>query len=187
MFAMGAKPKGASPPSVPATPAAPWPASVPNTPRLRDAPALQSRPDADRAAKSKDHDPSAPEHRPFQLLLDVSLDAPIVVLPLNSHSPDHLEIDLGTLLVHNRIGWEQRGILGGVECAAAAPKAAAAAAGKEAEARQQRVLMDDMTVGSGSGGSVGCLGCVGRGCTASREWRPPPLFLPQSCRTLSLI
>jgi hypothetical protein len=85
----------------------------------------------------------APEHQPMQLLLDVSLDAPIVVLPLNSHSPDHLEIDLGTLLVKNRIVWERRGALGGVSGSAAPAGAPALGDGC---LRHQKVLMDDMTV-----------------------------------------
>lgn len=70
---------------------------------------------------------AAPEARPMQLLLDVSLDAPILVLPLNSGSPDHMEIDLGTLLVNNKIVWELRGGVAGGE-------------------EQQKVLMDDMRV-----------------------------------------
>jgi hypothetical protein len=97
---------------------------------------------------------AGPEQQPMQLLLDVSLDAPIVVLPVNSHSPDHLEIDLGTLLVKNRIVWERRGTLGAVS-GTAAPAAASALA--EGGVRHQKVLMDDMTVrweSNSNGGDV---------------------------------
>ena len=42
------------------------------------------------------------------LLLDVNLDAPVLLLPLDSSSEDRIEVDLGTLQLSNRIMWEMR-------------------------------------------------------------------------------
>ena len=80
----------------------------------------------------------------MELLLDVFLDAPIVVLPLNSGSPDHMEVDLGTLLVNNRIVWEARG---------------GAAGGGAA----RKVLLDDMRVRGGCTGGGSKRGSGDRG------------------------
>lgn len=40
------------------------------------------------------------------LLLDVELDAPVLLMPLTSSSDDHIEVDLGTLQLSNRVVWE---------------------------------------------------------------------------------
>jgi hypothetical protein len=42
------------------------------------------------------------------LLLDVHLDAPVLLLPLKSSSEDRIEVDLGTLQLSNRVLWEMR-------------------------------------------------------------------------------
>jgi hypothetical protein len=63
--------------------------------------------------------------KPLVLLLDVHLDAPVLVVPRSSASEDHLELDLGTLELSNRVVWEMR-----------------------AEERdRQKLLVDDMQVG----------------------------------------
>jgi hypothetical protein len=156
MFAMGAKSKAL--PEAPAAPAA----SGDRHPRLQaaldaaTAAAAAAGPDKPAAAPASSPSPTdapggppapaaaappaalpAPEQRPMQLLLDVTLDAPILALPLTSRSPDHIEIDLGTLLVHNRIVWELRG----------------GAAGGEAAG--QKVLIDDMRVRACAPAGVG--------------------------------
>jgi vacuolar protein sorting-associated protein 13A/C len=42
------------------------------------------------------------------VLLDVHLDVPVLLLPLDSASDDRLEVDLGTLQLSNRVLWEMR-------------------------------------------------------------------------------
>eukprot|EP00878_Enallax_costatus_P018255 GHUV01019211.1.p1 GENE.GHUV01019211.1~~GHUV01019211.1.p1 ORF type:complete len:760 (+),score=304.75 GHUV01019211.1:378-2657(+) len=44
--------------------------------------------------------------KPLVLLLDVQLDAPVLLMPLTSSSDDHIEVDLGTLQLTNRVVWE---------------------------------------------------------------------------------
>jgi hypothetical protein len=46
--------------------------------------------------------------KPLVLLLDVHLDAPVLLLPLDSASDDRIEVDLGTLQLSNRVLWEMR-------------------------------------------------------------------------------
>jgi hypothetical protein len=46
--------------------------------------------------------------KPLVLLLDVHLDAPVLLLPLSSASEDRIEVDLGTLQLSNRVLWEMR-------------------------------------------------------------------------------
>lgn len=49
---------------------------------------------------------TAAADKPLVLLLDVQLDAPVLLMPLTSISDDHIEIDLGTLQLTNRVVWE---------------------------------------------------------------------------------
>lgn len=44
---------------------------------------------------------------PPLVLLDVSLNAPVIVLPQSSSSSEALELDLGILRVTNSIAWDQ--------------------------------------------------------------------------------
>jgi hypothetical protein len=44
--------------------------------------------------------------KPLVVLLDVQLDAPVLVLPQHSGSEEHVEVDLGTLTLSNRVAWE---------------------------------------------------------------------------------
>lgn len=53
--------------------------------------------------------PAPPAANPLILLLDVVLEAPVIVMPLASGSQDHMEVDLGTLEVSNRVMWEVKG------------------------------------------------------------------------------
>jgi hypothetical protein len=46
--------------------------------------------------------------KPLVLLLDVHLDAPVLLLPLDSASDDRIEVDLGTLQLSNSVLWEMR-------------------------------------------------------------------------------
>jgi hypothetical protein len=42
------------------------------------------------------------------VLLDVVLEAPVLLMPLSSGSDDLLEVDLGTLQLKNLVVWEMR-------------------------------------------------------------------------------
>lgn len=42
------------------------------------------------------------------VLLDVNLEAPVLLMPLNSGSDDLMEVDLGTLQLQNLVVWEMR-------------------------------------------------------------------------------
>jgi hypothetical protein len=68
-----------------------------------------------------------PAANPLVLLLDVVLEAPVIVMPLASSSQDHMEVDLGTLEVSNRVMWEVKGQGAG----------------------RQRLLLDQLQVGGG--------------------------------------
>lgn len=46
--------------------------------------------------------------KPVVVLLDVNLEAPVLLLPLTSGSDDLLEVDLGTLQLKNLVVWEMR-------------------------------------------------------------------------------
>lgn len=67
---------------------------------------------------------AAAEAKPLILLLDVHLDAPVLLMPLNSYSDDHLEVDLGTLQLSNTVVWQMT-------------------TGQD----RQKLLMDEMQVG----------------------------------------
>lgn len=71
-------------------------------PTQQQQPQQQASQQASAAAVSQASD------KPLVLLLDVALDAPVLVLPLVSRSDDHLEVDLGTLQLSNRVVWEMR-------------------------------------------------------------------------------
>lgn len=73
--------------------------------------------------------------KPLVLLLDVHLDAPVLLLPLNSASEDRLEVDLGTLTLANRVLWEMR-----------------------TEQDSQKLLVDEMQVGLRRGSVAGVVG-----------------------------
>lgn len=95
--------------------------------------------------------PAAEAAKPLVVLLDVHLDAPVLLLPLNSTSQDHLEVDLGTMELTNRVVWEMR-----------------------AEDRdRQKLLMDDMQVYVCVGGE-GVAGCAfvlaGKGAISRNDW-----------------
>jgi hypothetical protein len=86
--------------------------------------------------------PAAAADKPLVLLLDVHLDAPVLVMPRDSSSQDHLEVDLGTLELSNRVVWEMR-----------------------AEDRdRQKLLVDEMQVGG-----VARVRFVGRACAALED------------------
>jgi hypothetical protein len=53
--------------------------------------------------------PAAPAAaKPLVLLLDVNLEAPVLLMPLNSASDDLMELDLGELQLSNLVVWEMR-------------------------------------------------------------------------------
>lgn len=66
--------------------------------------------------------------KPLIVLLDVHLDAPVLLMPLNSNSEDHIEVDLGTLQLANRVVWELR-----------------------TEQDRQKLLLDELQVGTEAG------------------------------------
>ncbi len=130
--AMAAPASAASAPPAALSAASTAASSVEATPASRapSAPApaasiLEARP----AAACTEAAPPATEQpapRPLLVLLDVSLDAPVINLPLNSHTPgDCMEVDLGMLTVRNSVLWQMRA---------------------EAGAARQRVLLDDMAI-----------------------------------------
>ena len=41
------------------------------------------------------------------LQLDVSMDAPVITMPRNSDSKDAVEVDLGSLRLHNSVAWRK--------------------------------------------------------------------------------
>lgn len=63
--------------------------------------------------------------KPVVVLLDVNLEAPVLVLPLDSGSDDNIEVDLGTLELNNLVVWEMR----------------------YEDKDRQKLLVDDMQVG----------------------------------------
>jgi len=63
--------------------------------------------------------------KPVVVLLDVNLEAPVLVLPLDSSSDDNIEVDLGTLALNNLVVWEMR----------------------SEDKDRQKLLVDDMQVG----------------------------------------
>lgn len=46
--------------------------------------------------------------KPVVVLLDVNLEAPVLLMPLSSGSDDLMEVDLGTLQLKNLVVWEMR-------------------------------------------------------------------------------
>ncbi len=96
-------------------------------------------------------EPPAPPSSPAAtvLLLDVSLAAPLIVLPQSSASLTSLELDLGQLQLANAVAWRR----GARAAVAAAPAAAAAGGGglggelAGPDAMGWQVLMDEMEVG----------------------------------------
>jgi hypothetical protein len=52
--------------------------------------------------------PAPAAAKPLVLLLDVNLEAPVLLMPLNSTSDDLIELDLGELQLSNLVVWEMR-------------------------------------------------------------------------------
>jgi vacuolar protein sorting-associated protein 13A/C len=77
------------------------------------------------------------------LILDVVLDAPVIVMPLNSSSVDQLEVDLGTLEVRNRMMWEWRQ---GSSSSSGLSEGSSRSDGEGRPQQQQRLLLDDLHV-----------------------------------------
>lgn len=55
------------------------------------------------AAVSPQSIPAQAAAAPFLILLDISMEAPVIILPRNSDSSDSLEVDLGKLTLANRV------------------------------------------------------------------------------------
>ena len=80
--------------------------------------------------------------KPIILMLDVVLDAPVIVMPLNSSSEDQLEVDLGTLEVRNRMMWEWRPY----SSSGMGEGSSRSEGGGKPQQQQQRLLLDDLHV-----------------------------------------
>jgi len=83
----------------------PSPAQLPSSPAAATA-ATATAGNGPPATASPVAAAAAADAKPLILLLDVHLDAPVLLMPLNSSSEDHLEVDLGTLQLSNNVVWQ---------------------------------------------------------------------------------
>lgn len=130
MLAMQAQPKPlpeAAGSTEPAT-AAQQPQVQPSVAPAAAAPPAQPAVAAAAAAASQAAPPAA---KPVVVLLDVVLEAPVLLMPLDSGSDDLIEVDLGTLQLQNLVVWEMR----------------------SEDKDRQKLLVDDMQVRPGRGRS----------------------------------
>lgn len=107
MLAMQAQPKQLpeAPPASSSDPAAASTQQPQVQPSVAPAASTPAEPQATVAVSS----PAAPAAaKPVVVLLDVVLEAPVLLMPLSSGSDDLLEVDLGTLQLKNLVVWEMR-------------------------------------------------------------------------------
>lgn len=97
----------------------------PVQPSVAPAATTPAEPAAAAAAASSPAAPAAA--KPVVVLLDVALEAPVLLMPLSSGSDDLLEVDLGTLQLRNLVVWEMR----------------------SEDKDRQKLLVDEMQVGIG--------------------------------------
>lgn len=111
MLAMQAQPKQLpeAPPASSSDPAAASTQQPQVQPSVAPAASKPAEPQATAAAAVAISSPAAPAAaKPVVVLLDVVLEAPVLLMPLSSDSDDLLEVDLGTLQLKNLVVWEMR-------------------------------------------------------------------------------